>query len=148
MIIDKIENAALYAGLSERLAAGFNYIQNTDLIHTEPGIYEIEGEDVLAVVQEYESKQQSDCKVETHYNYIDIQYVIDGQERIGVASLGRQVPYEVNHEKDYAFYDTETALIPLTPGMFAVFFPSDIHQPGVAMGLPGKVKKVVVKVRL
>ncbi len=148
MIIDKIENAKLYESLSTRLAAGFKYIQNTDLINTESGTYEIEGKDVFAIVQEYESKNQSECIIEAHYKYLDIQYIISGEECIGVTTLTNQVPYEVNQENDYAFYKTETALVPLSAGMFAVFYPSDIHQPCVANNMPQNVKKVVVKVRL
>ncbi|NNJ54898.1 MAG: YhcH/YjgK/YiaL family protein [Bacteroidia bacterium] len=148
MIIDKIENAYLYSGLSKRLTQGFNYLKNTDLLNSPLGTFEIDGKDVFAIVQEYKTKPQEECIIEAHYKYIDIQFIIQGQESIGVTHLTNQTPYEVNKENDYAFYKTKTALVPLSAGMFAVFYPSDIHQPCIAVGSPEKVKKVVVKVRL
>ena len=148
MIIDKLENASLYAGLSERLTLGFNYIQKTDLLQTASGTYEIEGKDVFAIVQDYETKPQDACIIESHFKYIDIQFIIQGNECMGVTMLNNQKPYEVNKESDYAFYTTKTTLVPFSAGMFAVFFPSDIHQPCVAMNSPERVKKVVVKVRI
>lgn len=50
MIIDKIENYGLYANLTERLARGFEFIKNTDLVSIEAGTYEIEDKVVFAIV--------------------------------------------------------------------------------------------------
>lgn len=52
-------------------------------------------------------------------------------------------------EKDVAFYaippERESSLL-MQPGMFAVFFPHDIHRPCCQTTRPAKVKKVVVKI--
>ena len=45
----------------------------------------------------------------------------------------------------YAAAEDEIQL-PMKPGMFAVFFPEDIHRPG--MGAPGRIKKAVVKIKV
>ena len=39
-------------------------------------------------------------------------------------------------------------LITLKKGMFAIFFPDDIHLPEIKSGKISKVKKVVVKVKM
>ena len=57
MIIDKIENYGLYAKLTERLAKGFEFIKNTNLVQIETGTYEIEDKDIFAIVQEYDTKE-------------------------------------------------------------------------------------------
>jgi beta-galactosidase beta subunit len=57
MVIDKIENYTLYANLTERLAKGFEFIINTDLVQIEPGTYEIENKSV-AIVQDYDTKEK------------------------------------------------------------------------------------------
>ena len=52
--------------------------------------------------------------------------------------------------RDLLFYtgmENESTLT-MTPGSFAVFLPSDVHRPGVALDEPKKVRKVVVKVRV
>jgi YhcH/YjgK/YiaL family protein len=67
--------------------------------------------------------------------------------------LANQTPSKPYFDKhDYAEYDYESnkddaAFIPLKAGMFALFFPGDIHMPGTS-ATPQKVRKVVIKVRL
>jgi hypothetical protein len=51
-------------------------------------------------------------------------------------------------ENDIIFYKCETSLVRVDEGMFAIFFPDDIHLPGIRVGETSLVKKVVVKVRV
>lgn len=149
MILDKIENADSYKCISENLKKGFEFLTNTDLQCIEIGRYEIDGKDVFALVSEYDSKPHRDCRLEAHLAYTDIQYIVSGKEAIGFSTLKNQevtLPY--NAEKDIVFYSGETTQLILEAGMFAVFFPQDVHRPCIQIDGPEKVKKVVVKVRV
>jgi YhcH/YjgK/YiaL family protein len=147
MILDKLENAALYAGISENLKKGFEFLKNTNLSALEIGRYEIDGENAFALVSEYESKVHEDCRLEAHQKYADIQYIISGKEAIGFATLnGQTVTSEYNPDKDIVFFSGETFPLILEAGMFAVFYPQDVHRPCMQIDGPVKVKKVVVKV--
>ncbi len=89
-------------------------------------------------------------KAELHEQYIDIQLLLNGEERIlfGMAGTARQCE-EFHHEDDYQLcsaIENEQAII-LKPGMFAVFMPGEPHKPGCVVGEPGEIKKVVVKVK-
>lgn len=103
MIKDKIENHHLYRGISERLNQAFDFILNTDLENAEPGRYAIDGDVVRAVVSEYNTRNLDDCKLEAHYKYIDVQYMISGNERMGITTLRDQSPFETNSDRDYSF---------------------------------------------
>jgi beta-galactosidase beta subunit len=61
MVIDKIENYNLYANLTERLAKGFEFIINTDLVQIEPGTYEIENKAVLPLFRTMIQKKKRLC---------------------------------------------------------------------------------------
>ncbi|HZL10245.1 MAG TPA: YhcH/YjgK/YiaL family protein [Prolixibacteraceae bacterium] len=149
MILDKLENAAIYAGITENIKKGFEFLKNTDLNKLETGKYEIEGTEVFALVSEYESKAHQDCRLEAHQAYADIQYIVSGREAIGFVTLNNQtVVTEYNSDKDILFFSGETVQMILESGMFAVFFPQDIHRPCMQIEGPEKIKKVVVKVRL
>jgi YhcH/YjgK/YiaL family protein len=148
MVIDKIENYRLYSTLTKRLAKGFEFITNIDLVKIEPGKYEIENDAIFAIVQEYDTKEEQDSVLEGHHKYIDIQYVIQGVELMGFTPLTDQVVVEENLEKDYTFYKGETSMLRVEEGMFTLFFPEDLHRPGVMAGQISKVKKVVVKVKI
>jgi YhcH/YjgK/YiaL family protein len=148
MVIDKIENYRLYSTLTKRLAKGFEFIMNTDLEKIVPGKYDIDNDAIFAIVQEYDTKEEKDCVLEGHHNYIDIQYIISGVELMGFTPLTNQEVVEENLEKDYTFYNGDTSMLRVEEGMFTLFFPEDLHRPGVKAGLVSKVKKVVVKVKI
>ena len=148
MVIDKIENYRLYSKLTKRLAKGFEFITETDLDAIESGKHQIDNDDVFAIVQEYDTKEEKDCVLEGHHKYIDIQYVIQGVELMGFTPLTNQVSIEENLEKDYTFYEGETSMLRVEQGMFTIFFPEDLHRPTVKAGQVSKVKKVVVKVKI
>lgn len=150
MIFDKIENSELYSVISSNLKKGFDFLKSTDLEKLEPGRHDIDGNEVFALVSEYETKKHIDCKPEAHRVYTDIQYLVSGNEIISYEPLTNQTPtLEHNPEKDIAFYSGNLSPIVISKGMFAVFFPQDIHQPCMMINdLPGKVKKIVIKLKL
>lgn len=149
MIIDKIENSSLYLSVGKRIAKAFEYINSKDFSGIEPGRYEIEDGNIFAIVNEYETKNVNDCVLEAHRKFIDIQYIYSGVELIGVAPLVDQIPtIEYDESKDCVFFNEETSFVKMTGGMFAVFFPDDLHMPGVKADSVLKIKKVVVKVRI
>lgn len=149
MILDKIENADFYKNISKNLKKGFEFITNTDLQNIETGRHEIDGKAVFALVSEYDSKPHQDCRLEAHQAYADIQYIISGKEAIGFVPLKNQgITSPYNAEKDIVFFSGETTQLILEAGMFAVFFPQDVHRPCMQIDGPEKVKKVVVKVRV
>lgn len=148
MILDSIKNYQRYAILNERLAKGFEYLATTDFSQIESGTYTIDNEDIFAIVQEYDTKEVEDAKLEGHFTYVDIQYMIEGTELMGLTTLTNQIPTEINQERDYAFYDNDVTFLKVEKGMFTVFFPEDLHMPGIKFNQSTKVKKVVVKVRV
>lgn len=147
MIIDKLSNSRLYSGLSEGIEKAFNYLQDTNFNEVTPGKYKIDGDKVFAIVAEYQTKDESEGKPESHKKYIDVQYVAKGSELIGYTPLGDQeIISDYNEENDITFYKSETSFIRIDEGMFAIFFPDDVHLPGIAVDKKSFVKKVVVKV--
>lgn len=148
MIIDKIENAHTYKNISERISKSFEYIKSTDLKTLPPGKYPIEGENIFALVSKYKTKLESEGKLETHRKYLDVQYVIEGEELMGYAPLGNQQildPYK--EENDIMFFTGDKSFTKVSEGMFAIFFPEDVHMPGISTGKISDVKKLVIKVR-
>ena len=148
MILDTVENYQLYNSINERIAKGFDFLRTTDLDSLPSGKHDIEGDTIFALVQEYQTKPLNECKLESHKKYIDIQYVIRGEEMMGVTTQNNQKIIEVNEEKDYTFYEGTTSLVRVSKGMFTIFFPDDLHQPCVQTESAAEVKKVVIKVMI
>ena len=148
MILDTLQNYQLYSAINNRIAKGFDYLRTTDLDSLQSGKPNIDGDTIFALVQEYNTKPSDECKLESHKKYIDIQYVIRGEEMMGVTTQNNQKIIEVNEEKDYTFYEGTTSLVRVSKGMFTIFFPADLHQPCVQTESAAEVKKVVIKVMI
>uniref|UniRef100_A0A7V2ZJ91 DUF386 domain-containing protein n=1 Tax=Ignavibacterium album TaxID=591197 RepID=A0A7V2ZJ91_9BACT len=149
MILDHIENRNLYSTLNSRINKALEYLADTDFSEIEAGRYEIDGDDIYALVSEYKTKDLSKGKPESHRNYIDVQFVASGEEFIGYAPLSDQkITEEYNEVNDITFYDCDQSLCLVQENMFAIFFPTDIHMPGIRVTNPIPVKKIVVKVKI
>lgn len=147
MIKDRLENASIYYSLSDNLKKGFEWLKSQDLINIEPKKYVIDGENVWANVQEYETKD--DAKYETHRKYIDIQYMIKGKEFVGVTDKSNcSTCDEYNPESDLEFMNIniDEDYQVLNEGDFLVFYPTDAHKPSINPKEKLNVKKVIVKV--
>jgi len=127
----------------------FAFLHDNNLETIAPGKYDIEGEAAFAIITEAPSKLPEAAKWEAHLKYIDIQYVIRGEEQIGVTTLAAATvskPYDETN--DYANYYAEGTLYTAKPGTFFLFFPDDVHRPNILVEGFEVVKKVVIKVRV
>ena len=147
MILDQLANSTVYEKLHPAFSSAFYFLRKTDLATISEGRYAIDGERIYAIVQEYDTKPLADGFLETHTRYIDIQYLITGEELIGYAPLvGQAVRTPYDTDKDIAFLEGAADPIRVQQGQFAVFFPHDAHMPGRTTGEPKRVRKVVIKV--
>lgn len=119
-----------------------------DLSALEVGKYPLSGDLAFAMVSEYQTKLPENAKWEAHRKYIDLQYVISGEEKMGIHPLVKAVnPQEYNETKDLIFYgDNDGEYFVANAQAFFLFFPSDLHRPALMVDEPAPVKKVVVKI--
>ena len=151
MIVDKIENSKLYAGLSARLAKALEVLQKEYFSKKADGRYDIDGSNLYYLVQRYQTKSMEQCKLEAHENYIDIQFAADGEEILAYTPIDNlEVTTPYNKEKDIVFYKTPAKItsVNLTEGTFCVLYPQDAHMPKCQLSGPSNVLKIVVKVKI
>ncbi|MFH5181694.1 YhcH/YjgK/YiaL family protein [Paenibacillus sp. TAB 01] len=135
---------------SGHIRRGLDAIFSLNLADRAAGKYEIDGERMFALVQEIETEPAHKRRPESHETYADIQFLISGEEAIGVAKLSPELP--VSEDKlsthDLVFYERvdNELMLKLRPGQFAVFYPSDVHRPCCQLNGPSAVKKIVLKI--
>jgi len=151
MILDTLDQADRYTAISPRFAKAFAFLRiMTDDVPV--GRHEIDGDDVFALVQAYDTMPTDKRFYEVHRKYIDVQFIHRGREIIYWVPL----PMLTNEtmafdaDKDAALYGLtpEGRPIQMSPGQFAILFPADGHIPCCQWGEPTAVRKVVVKVRV
>jgi YhcH/YjgK/YiaL family protein len=134
----------------ERWKKAFAFLKETDLINLPTEKHELDGKNLFVAVSEYNSKELNETKYEAHKKYVDIQYVISGEEQLGVTpleSVNASEPY--NEEKDLIFYKFEGGnFFKANPNNFFIFFPEDVHRPCIKTTESVPVKKLVVKLLL
>ena len=151
MILDRIQNWGLYFAKESRIGKAMHFLSREMPPDQPDGRVELDGERMFALIQTYRPRPAEKCRFESHRIYLDIQYILAGAETIGwIPTHELQVEKPYNREKDIAFYhDPERwTSLEVYEGSFAVFYPGDAHQPGVALPDYPKVKKVVVKIQL
>lgn len=147
MIFDTLKNIENYAGLG-RVYDGLQLLAKTDFSALEAGKYTVDGDNLFYIVQTYETKAETTLP-EAHKAYIDVQFVVEGEEDIGFAQLTDKTPeIPTDAQGDVKFYDSPVQLCRLRAGDFAVFYPNDLHAPCRAVTAPAFCKKVVVKVKI
>lgn len=147
MIFDSLDNLHLYTGVHPGFAAVQAFLARTDLAALAAGRHPVDDRGAYASVNEYQTKPLADCFIECHRQFIDIQLIAWGEEKVGVAHKKHCIeqPYDVGN--DLQKLSGAVDFITLRPGLFAVFFPHDAHEPCVSSDAGSvAVKKIVFKV--
>ncbi|MEK5645593.1 hypothetical protein BK138_30245 [Paenibacillus rhizosphaerae] len=126
-----------------------DFLQTAEFSQLDNGKHPIWGQDMYALVSSIRTKPASQQPAEKHEVFLDIHYVIEGEETIGwQLQDDRAKPFECSPEEDYSLFtelDAES-MIRLKPGMYAVLYPEDIHRPGLTEAEPSDVRKAVIKI--
>ena len=148
MVIDKIENILKYSSIVKSVKLIKNFIDNNKLSELELGKHEIDGNNLFALVNSYETKSQEECLIESHKKYIDLQFIYEGEENIAYLCNSSAVNSKLYDLKDdYSLFEcNDLSFFKLKKEMFVVFFPEEIHMPGVMVEKPSSVKKIVFKI--
>ncbi|OQB98044.1 MAG: Toxin-antitoxin biofilm protein TabA [Spirochaetes bacterium ADurb.Bin110] len=152
MIVSMLSELSRYRGLSKNLDIAFDWLHKGLWRQLSTGKYSIEGDVVFALIQEYTAKEHSECRFESHREYIDIQMMISGKEIIEVLPVNALKVIEP-YKPDIEFYalptDRNANVLAMNAEQLAIFFPEDAHRPCMKAGaLAESVRKVVVKVAI
>jgi len=143
--------ASSFAWLPKPLKTAVGHLKATDFAALPAGNYALQGDDIRVQVTDLLTRPVAETTPEVHRQFIDVQFLVRGREKIGVATdTGNNVVFNDQlAERDLLFYtgmENESTLT-MVPGSFAVFFPTDVHRPGCVVDQPEAIRKVVVKVR-
>lgn len=151
MIIDSISNLRHYIGIEEYTQKIQEFIARYEEEQLEDGRYEICGEQLFALVQTFTTKPCEEQRMESHKNYIDLQYVHQGKEAMYWDLVDRlEVEEDRTPDQDIVFYKKSTPFtrVVVEEKMFAYFLTHDAHRPGCQVDGPNEVTKIVFKIKI
>jgi YhcH/YjgK/YiaL family protein len=146
MIFDRLERLAQYKGLNDNLDRLIDYALAHEFESLAPGKNEIDG-DSCWMNSNVAELTPANASFERHMAYIDLQIPIDEGEIITVRPV---------EDLNWPVSDAETRFtegragtpLDLVPGTFAIFFPGDAHNCGIAKGDRAQVRKLVGKAHI
>jgi biofilm protein TabA len=148
MILTPLEQLSNFYALHPRFQEACEFLQAVKLNGIPEGRFEIDKDNLIAIVSSGEGNKEGTAPLELHKEYIDIQYIISGIDRMGWKNAEECTnltkPY--SEKDDKALYeDVPTTNFDVQKDQCAIFFPCDAHAP---MNGPGFVQKVILKVRV
>ena len=149
MIIDSIKNAKKYYCVHPSFEKAFEALAAIDESTPNERIT-VDGDNIFINLGEYVNKNVDECLFESHKKYIDIQYVVTGEEYIDLCDQDiLKATDDRLDTDDIAFFENtdKFSRADLTEGIFVVIFPGEAHKPCIAPDGKGvKVKKAVAKI--
>lgn len=154
--LDVVENQVN----KQKFALAFQYLKKTinasTLEHKRLMSYHLDAfekidldDNNFALEQVYYTKERANCFFESHRQYIDVQFILEGEEIIEVAHTEKlKISMHYSEEMDLLKYDDikEASQIVLKKGDIAIFYPEDAYMPCLKLNNNSKVVKTVVKV--
>ncbi len=150
MIYDTLENYGKYFQPESPLFRAICFAAGFDPLNAD-GRYEIESENIFAIVSSYETTPASRTSFEIHRKYADIQIVIGGEEKIEVSpasDLKEAGDYDEAKDKATMESPKDSTGLVMRPGVFAVIYPNEAHRPNCDLHGKSQVRKIVLKVRM
>lgn len=150
MIVDTLENAEKYYEMHPHLETAFQFIKDFIVNDRGDGRFDILGDEIYAIVSSYQTKPSVEMNWEIHKKYIDIQYILKGEEihfYTNGDNLTSKFSYNVEKDIEFCSYEGNSTSVYLDTGFFAIYFPQDGHSPGHLIETPAYGRRVVVKVR-
>ncbi len=151
MINGNITETGRHDYTSERFQKAFEFLKRDDLLSFEPGTSVALCDGATALIQAYTTYPQDERKFEAHEKYTDVQYVIEGEELVGVVpAKGLEAEAAYDEKDDIVFFKTPAAYggVVLRAGDYVVLTPEDAHRPCCRIDGPCAMRKIVVKVRV
>lgn len=146
MIIDHITNTESFRHLPW-YASIADFLRNNDLLATDPGRYDIQGDDLFVIVAD-DVHREANPPLEAHRTYIDLQIALSGSFDVlwrPLAECTEELQPYSEEDDVLLMSDHASTRLTLTPGIAAVFYPRDAHAPQP----PGeRVRKAVFKIRV
>lgn len=152
MILDTMENAKQYAGLNPDVDRILEEMKAYTPDNYPGGRIELDGNRLFMRLNSYETHELGESLSEAHRKYLDVMYMVEGEETIYVKPTAqlRSVTKEYDPAIEALLAETDTDATPvlLKAGSFVILFPQDAHTPGCHANGPCTVKKIIGKVQI
>lgn len=138
--------------IDKRVQSSVSYLKGLNVTEDNVGKKYIINDNFFYLVQSYITKQESECKLESHRQYVDIQIIVSGEEIMDITDVSRlTVKEDYNMDIDLISWNIpeRMARTTLKPGDCIVLYPENAHRGAISNNSKGQhVLKIVGKVKI
>lgn len=152
-IFGKLENLKQQI-TDKNFQTAFDYLSNiqNESFDIKDGecIKEMINDEMFVLKQAYITKNREDCFFESHKKYIDIQYMLKGEEIMDVCNLeDLEILKDYDDKTDFIKYkgkEKNISSLLIKENELAIFYPQDAHQPCIKTNQNKLIYKAVIKI--
>ena len=152
MIQTTIKDLERYSSLNPYFSAAFKKLFELSQKPFETGTFEVDGDNAFIKATQYETRSMDEAKVEAHRNYIDVMWLVSGEEKLLYYPTHKieNFTQEYNEQKDVIITkpQEESTIINLKEGDVVIFFPEDSHAPNLTLHEKCTAQKYIAKVKI
>lgn len=144
--IDKI---ILNNDIENKIQKCVEFVKLNDLNKINNGSHEIDGSDIFVNIFQMTTADPKDRAWEAHKVYIDLHYLIQGNEQLHINDLKNMSIEDYDDETDSVILNgPKKDVINLSEGDFYLCMPNDAHKTGVISSKSEYIKKAVFKIKI
>lgn len=152
MVLTTKEQLKFYTSLNPYFEKAFAALAELEKEEFVKGRHEVDGSNIYINALEYDTKNIEDAKMEAHRAYIDVMWMVSGEEIIGVVPSDEltEITKEYDPKGDAFLAKLPAAYTPvrMKPNSVCILFPEDGHAPCMDADKKDHVRKLIAKVRV
>ena len=152
MIQTTVADLSRYSALNPYFPAAFETLAKMAQQPFVPGRHEVDGENIYVVALDYNTRPLEGAKTEAHKKYIDVMWIISGQEQLAWyptdAHKNILMPYDAVGDCLLAEVEKDSTMVQFHAGDVVILFPEDGHAPSLDLDGTQHVQKLIAKVRV
>lgn len=135
--------------IDKRIKNAIGYLQGLKIDDTKVGQYQVD-EGFYYRIHCYQTRPENDCEFESHKRYVDIQYIVKGEEAVDICDISRlKIKRKYDIERDVTIWNEpqQFSRVTLSENNYLILYPEYAHRGGVLSNQESQVVKVVAKIK-
>ena len=152
MILTTVQELSRYAALHPAFPKTFAALKTLTAKPFEKGRHEVDGNRIFINAASYDTVPAENSGMEHHGRYIDVMWMVSGEETIGVCHTSQlqqiTMPYDAQKDVCLAKLPSQYTELKIKTGNVVILFPEDAHAPCMELNGTAAVQKFIAKVEL
>ena len=152
MILSTISDLHRYESINPLFSKAFSALNTLSQQHFQKGRHEVDGDRIFINATEYETRPASESCMEHHKRYIDVMWMVSGEEIIGTCPVAQlqeiTKPYSSEIDAALAKLVPVYTEVKIGAGDVVILFPEDAHAPSMDLHGTAHVQKYIAKVEV